>query len=179
MNLFLPDEHVIIKLRSHPIVLFGQIFVYLVLIIIPLIVKVFLDLTDYPLHVEEPFPTILLFGGALYYLYLLLFIFYTFFNYYLDIWIVTDKHIIDIEQRSLFNRSIAKQELFRIQDIKSEIKGVIPTLLNYGNVHIQTAGEVPYFIFNKIPDPNRIVNTILKLVEEAIRDQPQRKDPLP
>ena len=178
MNLFLPDERVIITLRSHPIALLGEISLYLFLVVLPLIVKVFLDLADYPLQLEEPLQTILEFGASLYYLYLLLFIFYHFFNYYLDIWIVTDKHIIDIEQKSIFNRSIAKQELYRIQDIKSEIKGVLPTLLNYGNVHIQTAGEVPYFVFRKISDPNRVVNIILKLVEEALRENPQQKNPL-
>lgn len=178
MSLLLSDERMVLKLRSHPIVFVGNIVIYCILLLLPLFGKIFFELADAPLVFEEPIQTLLTLLGVLYYLYLLLFILYAFFNYYLDIWIVTNKHVIDIEQKTIFSRSVAKQELCRIQDISSHVKGIVPTLLNYGDIHVQTAGETAYFIFRKISDPNRVVNIILKLVEQAIQENPKQKGPV-
>ena len=104
-----------------------------------------------------------------YYLFIWLFFFHAFVDYYLDIWIVTDRRIVNIEQKGLFAREVSEQKLFRIQDVTSELKGIIPTFLNFGTVYIQTAAEEPRFVFKQIPDPGRVAQTIIKLVEENKR----------
>src|SRR3989338_5121724 len=55
------------------------------------------------------------------------FIFWT--DYYLDMWILTDKRLIDVEQKGLFAREVSSLRLDRIQDIKMEVSGFIPTLV--------------------------------------------------
>ena len=92
--------------------------------------------------------------------------------YFLDRWTVTEKHIIDMEQKSLFSRSISKQEIDRIQDVTAEIKGFFPTLFNYGDVFIQSAGEQERFIFSKVADPYRVVDVIMKMVDAAKQKTP-------
>jgi len=86
--------------------------------------------------------------------------------YFLDRWVVTEKHIIDIEQKSLFYRTFSKQEISRIQDVTSEVRGFFQTMFNFGNVTIQTAGEQERFVFQQVPDPNGIVETIMKVVDQ-------------
>lgn len=96
----------------------------------------------------------------------LFFVWVTFFvvwtNYYLDTWIVTDKRVIDIEQKGLFNRSVSECHLDRVQDVTTEVKGFLPTLLKYGDVIIQTAGEQGRFVMRNVPDPYGIKDAIVQ-----------------
>ena len=86
-------------------------------------------------------------------------------DYYLDVWLVTNCRVINIEQKGLFNRVVAEHKLFRIQDVRSEQKGIMPTFLNYGEVHIQTAGAEKVVVFEEVPRPHYVAQEIIKLVE--------------
>ena len=48
-------------------------------------------------------------------------------HYFLDLWIVTDRRIISVEQIHFFNRNVAIFRLERLQDIEFKIKGLIQT----------------------------------------------------
>ena len=52
-----------------------------------------------------------------------------------------------------------------MQDITSEVKGFIPTFLNYGNIYIQTAGTQERFIFKDIPNAPEVTQEIIKIVQ--------------
>ena len=101
-----------------------------------------------------------------YYLGIWLFFFAHFIDYYLDVWIVTNKRIINTEQRGLFSRVISEHKLDKIQDITSEIHGIIPTFFNYGDVHIQTAGASQKAAFKQVKKPHKIRKIILSLVKQ-------------
>ena len=60
-------------------------------------------------------------------------------DYWLDVWIVTDERVINIEQKGLFSRSVSELHFYNVQDVTTSVRGVIPTLLNYGDVEVQTA----------------------------------------
>ena len=87
-----------------------------------------------------------------------------FIDYYLDIWVVTTKRIINVEQHGLFGRTIAETDLYKVQDVTSDIKGFFPTTFSYGFVHIQSAGETARFIFEQVPYPHLVRKKILQLV---------------
>lgn len=165
MSLF-HHEHMILKVRRHPLTLFLQVMIFFALLALPSLLALGAQLIEYPWEGNEAVDYIGNIIGSLYYLYIFLFILYAFFDYFLDVWIVTEKYIINIEQRALFFRTIAKQEIIRIQDVTSELRGIIPTIFNYGDVHIQTAGAHERIIFRKVPNPNGVVSTILKALEE-------------
>ena len=55
----------------------------------------------------------------------------------------------------------------------AEVKGVLHTLLDYGNVHVQTAGEVERFHFEDIPNPNGVAKMILELAEKDREEHPE------
>ena len=67
-------------------------------------------------------------------------------NYYLDVWVVTTRRIIDIEQRGLFNRETSEFLVHNVQDITVDVPGIIATLLHFGNMTIQTAGERSFLV---------------------------------
>ncbi len=101
---------------------------------------------------------------SLYYFFTLTFFFRAWLDYYLDIWIITSERIVNIEQKNLFARKISAFRLNRVQDVTADVKGVLPTLFHYGDVHIQTAGAKQEFIFKQIGDPYTITKIIIKLV---------------
>lgn len=100
-------------------------------------------------------------------LFIWLYLFFIWIDYYFDIWIITDKRIVNIEQKGLFIRAVSELKFEKIQDVTTEVKGIIPTILNYGDVYVQTAAEKERFIFRQIPDPYKIKNMIMNLQKEV------------
>jgi hypothetical protein len=80
---------------------------------------------------------------------------------------VTDRRIVIIKQKCLFSRVISELELENIQDITTDIKGIIPTFLNYGNLFVQTAAEMERFVFRNIPNPTEVKDLIMSLQKTA------------
>lgn len=75
-------------------------------------------------------------------------------NYYLDVWYVTDKRIIDIDQKRIFHRSVSNIRFDKIQDVSVEVKGIIATFFNFGDIHVQTASEdSKEFFIHHVADP--------------------------
>ena len=104
---------------------------------------------------------------SIYYLSIWLFFYHTLIDYWLDVWIVTTRRILHIEQRGLFYRTIAELELSRIQDLTSSVRGIVPTFLGYGTIFVQTAAELPRFIFRQIPNPETVRAKIMELVKKT------------
>ena len=159
------DENVILFLRRHWFIFFMRLLMIIVAIIGLVAIYVFFTLfsTNLP---ETNYYNLLLFGESLGTLLIWNFFFILWLDFYLDAWIVTDERIINISQKGFFNRDISELKLTKIQDVTSEIVGVIPTLLNYGNIYVQTAGEKERFVFFQIPDPNGVKNRIIQLQEK-------------
>ncbi len=104
--------------------------------------------------------------GSIYYLGAITFFFTEFIIYYLDVWIVTNDRIIDVEQLSLFSRTISELELHNIQDVTSDVHGFFPTFLNYGNITVKTSSINANIIFHDIHRPNKIREDLIRLADE-------------
>jgi len=89
-------------------------------------------------------------------------------DYYLDLWVVTDRRIISVDQLGFFRRTLSVFRLDRIQDVTVDVHGVIPTLLNFGDLHVQTAGMERKFIIRGIPNPQRVKDLIMRAHDEAL-----------
>ncbi len=88
-------------------------------------------------------------------------------DYYLDMWIVTNKRIVDIEQKSLFYREISSLRLERIQDVKVQVQGFLDTFLKMGTIYVQTAGVEQEFKIPFAADPIEVKEVIMKAYTEA------------
>lgn len=162
-------EKVIIKVRKHPLVFFMDSFFCFILLLLPLVVWGVIYFLEIRIEIpqESIIGLIFVLAVSLYYLYAVLFLLFSFFIYFLDRWVVTEKHILDVEQKNLFSRTVSRQEIARIQDVTAEVKGFFQTMFNFGNVYIQSAGEQERFIFENVPDPNGIVNTIMQAIDQV------------
>ena len=159
-------ERIAYLLRRHPLVLLRGLLVFIVLLSLPAIGYFFFK-NSLPLYLSLPvFRVVIILGTSIYLLSVWLFLFSAFLDYYLDLWIVTNDRIMNIEQHGLFGRTVSELDLTKIQDVTSEIKGIIPTLFNYGDVHIQTAAEEKRFVFEQVPNPHEVRKGILDLIDE-------------
>jgi PH (Pleckstrin Homology) domain-containing protein len=77
-------------------------------------------------------------------------------TYYMDIWVVTNRRIIDIDYHRLFDRNIAILRLDRVEDISTRVQGLLGTLFKYGSVVVQTAGTEKEFVIDQISNPERL-----------------------
>ncbi|MEA3463916.1 MAG: PH domain-containing protein [Patescibacteria group bacterium] len=160
-------EKIIRILRRDLFVLFKKIIFFCILLLLPLLFFwIMLEMYPNLLQGQISCPIVILLGSA-YYLFIWLFFFFSFIDYYLDVWLITDERIIDVQQRGFFSRIIAEQRLYRIQDVVSEAHGFFPTILKYGEVHIQTAGAKQRFLFHQIPNPDKVRNIIIRLAEKS------------
>lgn len=88
-------------------------------------------------------------------------------TYYMDIWVVTNKRIIDIDYQRLFDRNIAILRLDRVQDITTHVQGIVGTLLRYGSVNVQTAGSDKEFVIDQIANPEALRDAISKVAGDT------------
>jgi len=164
------EEQVILFLRRHWFIFLTRILFILFSIVVLVIIYIFFNTVNSNFK-ESDFYNLLLFGESLAVLFLWNFFFILWLDYYLDAWIVTNERIINIEQRGFFMRNISELKLTKIQDVTSEIIGIFPTLLDYGNIYVQTAGEKERFTFYQIPHPNQVKNIIVQLQEKEEKEE--------
>ncbi len=166
-----PRERIILLVRRHWFIPFKFVSLFVFLIILPPIIYAFL-----PLAIKEflsfgaPYIFLVL-ALSVYYLILWLYFFIIWINYYLDVWIVTNERIINIQQLALFKRIVSEQKITRVQDVTSEVVGIIPTFFNFGNIYVQTAGTKERFVFEQVPHPEEIKRVILSAHGEAVKEQ--------
>ncbi|TAL49258.1 PH domain-containing protein [Patescibacteria group bacterium] len=137
-----PGEQIIFEVRKHWFVFFVTGLAVAVAAIIPFVLYevIFRFLKSAIVFTEEISALFwLLYALWLLLLWIIFFIQWT--NYYLDVWYITGKRIIDVEQKGLFHREVSSLRFDKIQDITIEVRGILATILNYGDLHVQTASE--------------------------------------
>lgn len=92
---------------------------------------------------------------------------YNFLLWWNDVYILTNIRVIDIDQRSLFNKTVTEAELKNIQDITYEINGFWRTILNYGKVEILTASNGKSISFEDVLKPHEVQQLIIKTKDSA------------
>lgn len=141
-------ENIIKVLRRHYWVMLPFTIGLLILSIFPLLFFYFISSDLIPLDdiLRQGFIDFInnwdlkVFAYSVYLILLWVFFFIEWTDYYLDVWVVTDKRIVDIEQKGFFHREITSFNYEQIQDITIETRGFIETLFKFGTLHVQTAG---------------------------------------
>lgn len=159
-------EKIVHKIRRDWVTLIPSCIGFLSLFTVPVILYFFFGRLFPGLSPAGPAIPAIILAVSIYYLSIILF-FYTYYTtYYQNLLVVTNDRLIFIQQISLFARTISELDLFKIQDISSEVKGFLPSIFHYGTIRVQTAGTVEKFIINKIHDPEKLRRTILDMAEQ-------------
>jgi len=88
-----------------------------------------------------------------------------------NVLIFTSVHLIEVEQLGIVNRTISQVNFTRVQDVTATRDGILATILNYGNVEIQSAGREDKFLFRTAPNPEAIADASREAHEQSMRDQ--------
>ncbi len=149
------DEKIILEERKHWFILLIETFFLFILVIMPFA----LFLLRWTTISINPYLILILVSVWFLLIWIAFFVIWT--DYYLDVFILTNKRIIKMEQNGFFNREASTLSLDKIQDVTMNVKGIITTFLNIGDISIQTASENPEFIIKGLGDPEKIKETIM------------------
>lgn len=158
------EEEVILFLRQHLIVLVGPLLLVSIIACAPLFLfPFFFHLLALPFVVPTGYVIVL---TAFWYIFTFGFALMSFLRWYFNIYIVTDRRIVDIDFVHLLYKEFSEARLERIQDISFKSGGIFAAFFNFGDVYVQTAGEMPNIEFTAVTSPAKIVETISELAEE-------------
>ena len=160
------DERVLAVYHRHWFDLFTHLFLSVFLSILLLGGFIIIPLL-FPGIVGSPNAAMFFFLENSFLLFLWVSLFLIWIDVYFDVWIITNERIVNIEQKDLFTRRVSELRFHTIQDVTSEVNGFIPSILDYGDVLVQTAGESPRFIFHNVPNPIGVKDLIMKLAERG------------
>ncbi|MGE5297972.1 MAG: PH domain-containing protein [Acidobacteriaceae bacterium] len=164
------DERIVLIIRQHWIVFFSQALTWLIFIAAlfgaDLIIHNFL-----PVLTQPPYINILNLLETVILMFLALGFFMMFVMYYLNVQIITNERVVDITQKGILHHTISELNLNRIQDVTAEVKGLMETFLDYGDVYLQTAAETERFKFDHVPNPTKVAKIVLDLYEEIERKE--------
>lgn len=154
-------EQILAILRKHWFT-YALFWFVAIMLLIPFVIAVAYVLINLS-TISEGLLNVFVLSGSVYLLFLAALMVYGFVDFYLDVYVITNKRIVSITQNGFFKRAISELDVHQIQDVNADVEGFFPTLLHYGNVRIQTAAELPNFIFESIPHPYETSKRIIDL----------------
>jgi hypothetical protein len=95
---------------------------------------------------------------------------YEFFDWYYDVWLVTNASIIEIMWRGFFEKSSARIEYHIIQGIGYEVKGFWRTLFNFGTIALEKFTGNPS-IFDGAVNPKKKAEMLTKAQEDFVSNK--------
>lgn len=76
--------------------------------------------------------------------------------------VITNFHLIKVQQTGLFARQTSELMFGNIEDVKGGRKGILGTLLDFGDIEVQTAGASENFLFRSVDHPQVVADHILQ-----------------
>lgn len=155
-------EKVLMVVHKHPIVYVKLMVAFAVVVVLPIILFSLFFFSAYPATEYYDASLIVGISISLYFLYGLLLACIKWIDEEFDVFIITSDRLIDVTQLSFLRRTVTSTPLEQIQDTTGEIHGFLPTILQYGNITVQTAaGDASNINIDRISDPEGVARKIL------------------
>jgi len=166
------NEQIIFFLRKDFVVNVPWIFFGVLLFLFPILFNL-VSQSSFFFVLPEKYRLI---GSLAWYLISLAFILENYLLWYFNVYLITDRRIVDIDFFGLFNKRISEAPLENIEDVTYSMNGIVQTIFNYGNVYIQTAAEMREFEFQNVSNPALIHDKLTDLVgrKRAISGHPRK-----
>jgi hypothetical protein len=172
-----PTEKIFMVIRKHVIVYVRILAAFLITVVAPLVIFLTIWFKYYPYSQNPNLGVSIGLFACIYILFGMLLACIAWINEQFDLFIITNERLIDITQVSILRRTVSSTPLKHIQDATSDVSGVFPTILNYGNIEIQTAaGDASVFYMDRIPDPAFVARAILNHVREMRGEKPEKEE---
>lgn len=151
-----PKEEVILLLRHHPITNLGWILFVFFLAVVPAFLSTFPVFEIMPLRLQVVIT-------AIWYMFTFSIAFKQFLKWFFHVNIVTYNRLVDVDFHNILYREITDASIHRVQDVTVKIGGGLRTVINYGDVVIQTAAEIPQITFEAVPNPDLVAKVLREL----------------
>ncbi|KKU31185.1 MAG: hypothetical protein UX44_C0007G0009 [candidate division WWE3 bacterium GW2011_GWA1_46_21] len=158
-------EEILLVLRRHLITNLDWIFVAILLILTPFFANAILVFLNADTHAVFAPPFVFIFM-LFWFLFTFGFVFENFINWFFNVYIVTNKRIVDMDFHGILFRNISEATLANVEDVTHTVSGTLQVVFNYGDVIVQTAGEQREFDFESVPSPARVQDIISDLVAQ-------------
>jgi hypothetical protein len=159
------DETIILFMRKHFITNLSWILLTVVLILLPpLILSGVFGFSFVEILNLSPQTTVAVILA--WYLFVTGYAFEQFIVWYFNIYIVTNRRVVDIDFFHLLYKSISAADLEDLEDVTFRMGGIFQAIFNYGDIELQTAGTVTQFEFHAVPHPAQVQKTILELTKK-------------
>lgn len=160
-------EHVLVETRKHWLLFVLELLPYALLALLPFVALKMVGLVPQELiqgDTAQWTNPMLQAGTALWLLLVWTAAWGAFTRYFLNVWVVTNLRIVEMHQRGFFNREVSSVLLNRVQDVTTEVVGLLPSLLSIGNIKVQSAGADVEFHMRGIPRPEGTRDLIMNHV---------------
>lgn len=170
-----PDEHVVREARKHWFLFAITLLPYAILAVVPFSIPGLLHfssaLAPYALffNVSDPLMRVAL---GVWLLLVWMGAWSAFTRYYLNLWVLTDRRIVEIKQRTYFSREVSSLLLSRVQDVTTDVSGAAASFLGIGTIRVQSAGADEEFVMTNIPRPEQMRDIIMKYIAEKAGASP-------
>lgn len=92
----------------------------------------------------------------------------SFLDYYLDVWLITNKGVIDLAWHGWFHRSSSRVLYSDIQGVSYETNGVLGTLFRFGDIAVEKISTGAEIQLPGVPKPRRIQTVIMEAMEHYL-----------
>jgi len=152
------EEEVLLSLRAHPITLvptlINSIILFVLIFFSSFVLGQFLNSVQ------------LIYTITFFCFVTFIYLWFQIINWYFNIGIITNKQIVDVAFSALSYRNVTRTELTHVEDITVKTSGFLPSIFDYGNIFIQTAGTETNTEFFQIPHPARAAHIIQDVLKE-------------
>ena len=155
-----PNETIILFLRSHFVTNISWIIFTVILLTLPIIITLLLPLFRIDFLSSQTLARFTTIYVLFYYLLIFSYAFISFLHWFYNVFIVSSERVVDIDYSDIVIHNIAITNLSHIEDVNYTQSGFVPTLFNYGNVFVQTAGNERNFEALSIPKPREATHII-------------------
>ena len=156
------DEEIYLTIRSHWLINLKWVSLAILMVIAP----IFFHFLDFFSSMPFKYQTI---SVIFWYILTFIYSFEHFISWYFDVFIITDRRLVDIKFNNLLNKHFAEVDFIRIQDVSSSIKGILATFFNFGSVLIQTASEINQMTLRNVPKPEKIIKLLQELRSDELK----------
>jgi len=164
-----PGEHVVKEVRKHWFLFLAELLPYAIFAVLPFAIPKLIVLAPSLVQYVSLFDYHSVLGRAGLGVWLLItwtIAWGAFTRYFLNAWVLTNRRIATIKQRRFFHREVSSLLLPRVQDVTTNVHGIVSSLLGIGNIKVQSAGAEIEFTMRGIPRPEQMRDIILKYVAE-------------
>ena len=152
-------EKLVTILRKHPIVLMKKVIKFLLVFFLSIVL--FLVANSY----LSSYGNIINIVALALLIISLSYAFFVWMTWFYDLYILTEERVIEIDQKSLFDREVKEIGLDKVQDVTYNISGFLSTIFDVGTVKVHSASGLTIEMC-AVSKPGTVREILIRLLEK-------------